>query len=308
MAARGLLGAALAAAAGLLLAGCGGSAEPRPDLVLVSTRDGDYAIYEMNADGGSQTRLTEDEHADASSSRRLFFQVDPAWSPDGSKIAFASRRSGSFDIYVMNADGTGTRRLTATRADDANPTWSPDGRQIAFARGDRGDIYVVNADGTGLRRVTDDLAAESEPAWSPDGRWIAYVKNSFQTTGADVRKLWLVRPDGTRSHPLTSPGARNYSPAWSPDSRRIAFASDAGGGGLLDIYTVGVDGKGVRRLTRTGPDAFEPAWSPDGKTIAFSRNGSIVTIDLEGNEEELTNPDNNDSSPAWNPVPPPEGE
>ena len=93
-------------------AGCGGSEEARPDLAFVSTRDGDYAIFEMNADGGAQHRLTPRE-VDASSPARLFFQIEPAWSPDGSRIAFSSRRSGTFDLYVMNADGTGTERLTS---------------------------------------------------------------------------------------------------------------------------------------------------------------------------------------------------
>ena len=129
----------------LVLSACGGGGDPRPDLLFVSTRDGDYAIYAMNADGGRQKRLTRAE-VDTSSPAGLFFQIDPAWSPDGATIAFASRRAGSSDIYVMRADGTGTQRLTATRVDDTHPTWAPNGQQIAFKRAD--DIYVMNADGT----------------------------------------------------------------------------------------------------------------------------------------------------------------
>jgi len=297
-----LLGVAPLAASVLLLVSCGGEGKARPDVAFVSTRDGDYSIYEMNADGGRQARLTEGEQSDPSSAQELFFQIDPAWSPNGRLIAFSSKRTGSFDIFVMNADGTGTRRLTSTRDDEANPTWSPDGERLAFDR-DR-DIYVVNAHGTDLVRITDDQAADTEPAWSPDGRWIAYVKGANETVGKDLREVWLIRPNATRSHSLTTLGVSSYSPAWSPDSSRIAFASDKGKGGIFDIYTVGVDGKGLRRLTRTGPDAFEPAWSPDGKTIAFSRGGAIVIIDVEGNEEEITDRDSNDSSPAWNPRPP----
>ena len=140
----------------LLLSACGGGGDPRPDLLFVSTRDGDYAIYAMNADGARQKRLTRAE-VDTSSPAGLFFQIDPAWSPDGATIAFASRRAGTFDIYVMRADGTGTRRLTATRVDDAHPTWAPDGQQIAFKRAD--DIYVMNADGTSAHR--------SRTPWDP---------------------------------------------------------------------------------------------------------------------------------------------
>lgn len=280
----------------VLAAGCGEDVKARPDLVFVSTRDGDYAIYEMNADGAGQRRLT-DREADASSPARLFFQVDPAWSPDGAEIAFASRRRGSFDIYVMNTDGTGTRRLTSARAWDNHPTWSPDGSRIAFARNEA-DIYVMSSDGTGVRRISDDSASESEPAWSPDGRWIAFVRRPAAST---ARELWIMRPDGSEEQRLTSLGARSAFPAWSPDSTRIAFVSDARPGTFYDLYTLTVGQRGVRRLT-TGEDAFEPSWSPDGETIAYTRDGAIVTIDLEGNQSTLTRSQNNDSSPAWNPV------
>jgi Tol biopolymer transport system component len=298
---RLLAASALAAAA--MVAGCSGDNRARPDLVFVSTRDGDYSIYEMNADGGGQRRLTHAE-TDASKPEELFFQVEPAWSPDGTKIAFSSRRGRSFDIYLMNADGTGTRRLTSTGENDSHPTWSADGSRIAFARSGSGDIYVMDADGSGARRISDPTVEEAEPAWSPDGAWIAYVR---RIPGTPARDVWLVRPDGSGRHAVTSQHARTFTPAWAPDSRQIAFASDAASS-FFDIYVIGVDGKGLRRRTRTGSDAFEPAWSPDAATIAFSRNGSIVTIDQDGNEEELTDPEDNDSSPAWKPVLPAEEE
>jgi Tol biopolymer transport system component len=188
--------AVLVASAVLLLAACGGEDTPRPDLAFVSTRDGDYSIYEMNADGGGQRRLT-DTDPDASSPAALFFQIEPAWSPDGTKIAFASRRAGTFDIYVMNADGTGARSLTSTKENDSHPTWSSDGTKIAFARGGSGDIFVMSADGADARRISDSVAEEADPAWSPDGNWIAYVR---RTPGTAIQEVWLVRPDGTERH------------------------------------------------------------------------------------------------------------
>ncbi|MGH3133885.1 MAG: hypothetical protein ACRDNY_09150 [Gaiellaceae bacterium] len=292
------LAAALAAGVAFLSA-CGGDGEPRPDLLVVSPRDGEYAIYAIDADGGNRARLTEAD-VDPSSPRGLFFQVEPAWSPDGRAIAFSSNRSGTFAVYVMNADGTRTRRLTTGREDDGHPTWSPDGRRIAFERGDSGDIFVVDRDGSALCAVVEDQASETQPAWSPDGRFIAYVRRS---PGTAIRELWVVRPDGSEPRRLTSLGATSVSPAWSPDGTRIAFSSNARGR-FYDIYTRALGRKGVRRLTRTGTDAFEPAWSPDGTRIAFSRDGSIVTVDLDGNEEELTDSGDNDSFPAWNPRPP----
>jgi TolB protein len=286
----------LGALAAMLAAGCGGASEPRPDLVLVSSRDGDYALFELNADGGSQRRLTEAGEG-GEPENALFFQVDPAWSPDGSSIAFASRRSGNFDIYVMRSDGTGTRRLTSAKDDEADPTWSPDGRRIAFAR--EGDVLVMKADGSGQRSISDETVEEAEPAWSPAGSTIAYVR---RTPGTSVRELWLMRPDGSERRRLTRLGAASVNPAWSTDGARIAFASNAASR-FYDIYVRTLDEKGVRRLTRSGDDAFEPAWSPTADTIAFSQGGALATVDLEGTVQELTDPDDNDSSPAWNPVP-----
>jgi Tol biopolymer transport system component len=302
VAARLLFGAALALAGLTLVVACGGDDGAAPNLAFVSTRDGDYAIYVMSGDGKDERRLT-DHDADASSPAGLFFQIDPAWSPDGTEIAFSSRRSGSYDVYVMNADGTGTRRLTSTSADDLHPTWSPDSRRLAFARS--GNIVVMNADGSGARSILASGAEESEPAWSPDGKWIAHVR---QLPGAPVREVWLVRPDGSEGRQLTRQGAVVYTPGWSPDSARIVFTSNRDGE-VFELYTIGADGKGLRRVAPTAGDMFEPSWSPDGSRIAYSEDGAIFTVELGGgNVERLTSKENNDSSPAWNPGPPPSGE
>jgi TolB protein len=295
------LGAALAASLAFLLTACGGSGEPQPDLAVVSTRDGDYAIHVIDADGARRKRLTEND-LDPASPAGLFFQIEPAWSPDGGSLAFASKRGGSFDLFVMNADGTRTRRLTSGNDDEGHPTWSPDGRRIAFHRGDSGNIYVMNVDGSGARAITEDPALETHPAWSPDGRWIVHVRRQ---PGTEVRELWLVRLDGSDARRLTNFRTTTSGPSWSPDSRRIVFAANIDGA-IVDIYSIGVDGKGLRRHTQSTEDAFEPSWSPDGATIAFSRAGSIVTVTLEGNVEVITDAENNDSSPAWNPRPPQE--
>jgi TolB protein len=263
---------------------------------VVSTRDGDYAIYAMSAEGDDQQRLT-DTDVDPSTPQGLLFQTEPAWSPDGSTIAFVSKRSGSSDLYAMGADGSGTRRLTSTEDDDAQPDWSPDGERIVFARGTPARLFVMDADGTGARRLTAGQAEETEPSWAPDGSWIAH---SRREPGTSIRELWLVRPDGAEPHPLTKLGGVAQAPAWSPDGLRIVFSADVGDG-RFDIYTVGADGKNVRPVT-SGEDSFEPAWSPDGKTIAFSEAGAIVAIDVgTGEERTLTDPANNDSSPTWRP-------
>jgi Tol biopolymer transport system component len=138
-------------------------------IAFVSERDGNAEIYVVNADGTGQRNLT----------RSPRYEGDPAWSPDGRKIAFASgSRScragpracvGYTDIYVMNADGSGKRRLTRVPRDDFAPAWSPDGRRIAFMskRDGNREIYVMNTDGSGQRNLTRSPAHEFWFAWSP---------------------------------------------------------------------------------------------------------------------------------------------
>jgi Tol biopolymer transport system component len=299
-----VLGVAVAASVTALLSACAGSNGGSPDLLLVSTRDGDYAIYGMSADGGNQERVTE-EVGNPSSPSGLFFQVEPAWSPDGSRIAFASKREGSFDIYSMSADGRETQRLTREAVDESDPSWSPDGERLVFSRAP-GDLYLMNADGTNVRPLVTGEASDTQPAWSPDGRWIAFVR---RTSGTSIRELWLVRPNGTGARRLTSLEAVSEAPAWSPDSTRIAFATDVRNV-QYDIYSVGVDGEGQRRLTVTAEDSFEPAWAPDGATIAYTEGGAIHSKEVEADPyaegKRLTDSATNDSSPDWRPAPPSE--
>jgi Tol biopolymer transport system component len=287
----------LAVACVAALSGCGSSKPPRPDMVFVSSRSGSYAIYAMNADGGRQRRLSHGGPSGTSSSPAdLFFQIQPAWSPDGTSIAFSSKRTGTSQIYVMRADGTGSKPLTSVKPGASQPSWSPDGKQVAFVENDPGFVYVMRADGTGIHSLGANVANESDPAWSPDGSRLAVVR---RTPGTDVTELWTARPDGAGLRQVTKLGAAVASPTWSPDGRRIAFASNLRH--RFDIYVVNADGSGLRRLTTSTSDDVEPNWSPDGKLIVFSRDGAIATVDLARTVTELTSSKHNDSSPDWKP-------
>ena len=277
-----------------LVAACGSSGPPPPStLLFVSSRDGDYAIFGLSAEG-DERRLTKAK-GDPSSPAGLFFQTDPAWSPDGRRIAFVSRRDGRSHVYVMRADGTGSRRVTDARPDDESPTWSPDGRRIAFSR--VGDLFAVPSRGGPVRRIGRALEGEAlDPAWSPNGALIAY---DYRPPGYSIREIWVVGVDGTRARKVTRLRAESTRPAWSPDGRRIAFQSDAQGG-HVEVYSIGLDGSGLRRETRSAVDTFDPAWSPDGMKIAFSRDGAIWTVDRSGRERKLTS-SGNDAAPVWRP-------
>jgi TolB protein len=216
--------------------------------------------------------------------------LDPAWSPDGTLIAFASDRDarrdpyddGPFSIYVTARDGSGVRRLTTPRdASDYAPAFSPDGRSIAFVRfaadeSGAAGLYVVALDGGGERAVlADDRVFDA--AWSPDGSTIAYSRGELDERRSRVStSLWAVAAAGGEPRLLASDGR---SPAWSPDGSRIAFASgrdrngdDCGGDYCsyeTEIYSMRPDGTDARRLTASEHADEHPTWSPDGRRIAF---------------------------------------
>src|SRR5881394_531409 len=178
---------------------------------------GPRAIYVMNTDGSGTQKLIDGE------SSTTFSVTHPAWSPDGSKIAFAATRNGNWDIYVMNADGSNVTRLTTDPANDVAPDWSRDGKQIVFTstRGEGWrDIYVMNVDGTNVKRLTSDPASDNNPVWSPDGSKIAF--SSDRVGGGDT-EIYVMNADGSGMTRLTFDPGPNDMPDWSPDGALIAY-------------------------------------------------------------------------------------
>ena len=240
----------------------------------------------------------------------------PVWSPDGRRIAYVTRRDGTKELYVVNADGSGQRRVTPRDVLVGAPAWSPDGRRIAFegVRDGTTGVYAVNADGSSSVRspaiwvATARLARSGHaPAWSPDGRTIAFFSGA---------KIYLMNADGSEHRALTTPlGPRKRSLAWSPDGRKLAFLSQSGCGDFcFSLYVVGTDGSGLRDVTseleRRGPGrgpASDPAWSPDGRELAFVRLSAglgepiyVVSADGSGLRRLTRNPAN-DADPTWSP-------
>lgn len=200
----------------------------------------------------------------------------PSLSPDGRWMVFESDRESFRDLYRINTDGTGLKRLTENREGNFDPAVSPDGRWIAFASSRDGDaeVYVMRADGGGQRRLTafyrDDLA----PRWSPDGRTIAFVSNR---EGAD--RIFLVSPDGTGLRKLNPPdtarSVQEADAAWSPDGTRIAHTLHVRQGESR-IRIVDVRGGAAKEIAGV-QGASQPAWSPDGRYLVFAAGAGDET-------------------------------
>ena len=246
-----------------LLAPAAGTSGAAPEPLLAFSRAGD--VYTIRADGTGVRPLLRRAYA-------------PAWSPDGSRLAFVSHRSGDEELYVANADGSGVRRLTRSPGPDLSPAWSSDGRSLAWSR--KGEIWRMSASGANQRRIVRKTKAWHEhysPTWH--GRTIVY---SSTRAGFFNPELYAV-PAQRLTFTKGSDGVLGDDgmPDFSPNGRRIVFTSNRDRNG--EVYVMNANGSGQRRLTRRAGDDFLPRFSPDGAQIAFvGLPGTIYVMQADG--------------------------
>jgi Tol biopolymer transport system component len=200
---------------------------------------------------------------------------NPAWSPDGTHIAFQTDRDGNDEIYLMQQDGRMQTRLTTHSANDRFPTWSPDGEKIVFAstRDGNWEIYTMDADGTNIQRKTNNNGNDAYPDWSPDGKKIA-----FASTRDGNWEIYTMDAEGGSEEGLTRlTNSETYDdthPTWSGNSARIIFASSLEDLSLKESRIVEIrasDGAKIRDWQKTNTSIYEgPSWSPDGEYLAYS--------------------------------------
>lgn len=245
---------------------------------------------------------------EAQAAPELFLNINPSWSPDGRRLVFESSRHGNVELYVINADGTGERRLTHSPSNVVNshPSWSPDGNSIVFDSFRNGafHLYVIRPDGSGERQLTQGEAAGVEefarhPEWSPDGRSIA-----FDSRRDGNGEYYVIQPDGSGLQRLTNtPDSHESHPIWTPDGEVILSAVT---GATRTLSALDPSTGRTRPLFETPTSRSGVAISPDRRRYFF-RSGADSTprlhiATLDGGATVAITPRGNTSyEAAWSP-------
>lgn len=270
--------------------------QARGSLAYVVREKGQQDIWLVGIGGErNPIRLTNDPADDR----------DPAWAPDGRRLAFASRRDGNWDIYVSDLTAGSISRMTFGLEFEAGPEWSPDGQWLVYEsyRGQNLDIYAMPVDGsTPPQRLTDHPAPDFSPAWSPDGRQIAFA--SWRDGNQDIYVFSLDDPSAI-INVTNTPNRNEDYPAWSPDGVYLAYS--AVDEGLEKVFVKRADDPaGAAQAIGLGRT---PTWSPDGTSLVFAVDSEdsthMVAVPFVGSgvSTEVIAVMSGATAPSWTGVP-----
>lgn len=249
-------------------------------MVFASTRNSEHPdIFMKNVSGYAITQLSSDPADD----------IQPRFSPDGSRVAFCSNRSGNWDVWMVNRDGTALTQLTHDRSDEVAPCWSPDGKQLAFTvwgrRSRQWEIWTLSVERPGIRRF---LCYGMFPDWSPDGGRIAFQR--ARQRGTRWFSVWVVDLVGDEArHPTElahSDSMACIAPRWSPDGRIIVYCAvrravnqaNSASSVAADVWLVDAESGERLKLTDGAVDAFNPTWSNGGRVFFVSARSGVENI------------------------------
>jgi TolB protein len=253
-------------------------------IVFVSDRDGNDELYMMDFDGQNQTRLTFNTIRD----------YTPAWSADGTKIAYTSYKNLNAGLYMLDLEA-GKVSPVSTRGTNFSPSFSPDGKKLAFCSSMDGntEIYVANVDGKNIKRLTFNEAIDASPSWSPTSREITFISDR---SGLGQPQVYIMDAEGSNVRRVSFGGTYHDAPAWSPTGDRIVYVSRVEN--IFDLYVLNLRSSQIVKLTESNARNESPSWSSDGRHIVFTSNLSgllqLYAIDYDGaNLRRLTSQGNN---------------
>jgi Tol biopolymer transport system component len=274
-------------------------------LVFRSDRDGEPDVFTLDPASGETVKLTPShEVAD----------LQPAWSPEGGRIAFVRRAepAGRADLFVMTAEGKGRTRLTNTPVPERDPSWTPSGTGLVYAARTSLNgpfrIFLAKADGSGPVQLTaqSNGQADRSPAVSPDGATIAFVSDR----DGGFPEIYLMSVDGTGVVRLTNNAEIDGNPSWTPDGTRLVVERCCASG-TSDLFAIDVATRAETPITATtNVQEFDPVVSPDGTRLAYTAfevgggNVDVWVSAIDGTgAQRLTQDAAPDLSPDWQPLP-----
>lgn len=219
----------------------------------------------------------------------------PRWSRDGAQVLYQSNRSGTWQIYVMNADGSDNHQITTDSSNNNFPDWAPDNSRVAFVsdRSGNEEVYVMNMDGSGLTNLSKNDARDIHPYWTPDGKRILFNSSRDDASSFEV---YIVNADGSGLERITNTPDVETCARMSPDGKSILFLNGDAVTMSDDVGIMNADGSHRINLTRTmEPDGW-PTWSTDGKRIIYSATGPdgrycLFSMKADGTEKrQITQP------------------